>query len=336
MTLLPHSLLFTASAVILTLPDMVLGLTTDLQNVLQNTHRSQEYGYPTDFTRGIVPFILTMIIGGMCLSTLVRKDSDYFALYAWFLSDLLEGLSKGCISTEADVWLYNGTLYVGHDESSLTEERTLESLYINPMLDVLKRQNPRSRFVTSPTNNGVFDTSVSQTLYFFIDAKTAGHETFKAVIDALEPLREQGYLTTLKDNKTITNGPITVIGTGNTPYDMVGPIANRDYFFDAHLESLNESENAGITGLISPIASTSFADAIGTVTLSDSEAVLTEKQLSTLRSQIATAKERGVGARYWETPSYPVRTRNLVWRTLLQEGVALLNADDLDAAANYF
>jgi hypothetical protein len=225
---------------------------------------------------------------------------------------------------------------VGHDTSSLTEERTLESLYINPILDVLKRQNPRSRFVTSPTHNGVFDTSVSQTLYLFIDVKTAGQETFKAVVDALEPLREHGYLTTLKDNKTITNGPITVIGTGNTPYDMVGPVANRDYFFDAHLESLNEPENAGITGLISPIASTSFAHAIGTVSQGEPEAILTEKQLSTLRSQIATAKERGIGARYWETPSYPIRTRNSLWRTLLKEGVALLNADDLDATASYF
>ncbi|KAH2314991.1 hypothetical protein KXV92_006722 [Aspergillus fumigatus] len=262
---------------------------------------------------------------------LISLGSDY-----WRDVPFYTALSQGCISTEADVWLYNGTLYVGHDTSSLTEERTLESLYINPILDVLKRQNPRSRFVTSPTNNGVFDTSVSQTLYLFIDAKTDGHETFKAVIDALEPLRKHGYLTTLKNNRTITNGPITVIGTGNTPYDMVAPVANRDYFFDAHLESLNEPENAGITDLISPIASTSFARAIGTVSEGDSEAILTEKQLSTLRSQIATAKERGIGARYWETPSYPIRTRNSVWRTLLKEGVALLNADDLEAAAGYF
>ncbi|KAF7160823.1 hypothetical protein CNMCM5623_006417 [Aspergillus felis] len=328
MTLLPHSLLFTASAVILALPDMVLGLPTGLQNVLENTHRSQEYGYPTDFTRGIVPSIPTTIIGEMCLSTPVRQHFDYL----WLLSDRVKVFQTDASQRKQ----MSGCTTVGHDTSSLTEERTLESLYINPILDVLKRQNPRSRFVTSPTNNGVFDTSVSQTLYLFIDVKTAGHETFKAAIDALEPLRELGYLTTLKDNKTITNGPITVIGTGNTPYGMVAPVANRDYFFDAHLESLNEPENAGITDLISPIASTSFADAIGTVSQSDSEAILTEKQLSTLRSQIATAKERGIGARYWETPSYPIRTRNSVWRTLLKEGVALLNADDLDAAASYF
>lgn len=40
---------------------------------------------------------------------------------------------------------------VGHDESSLTYERTLENLYINPILDVLERQNPDSPFLTGPT-----------------------------------------------------------------------------------------------------------------------------------------------------------------------------------------
>ncbi|GAB1195700.1 hypothetical protein APSETT444_004963 [Aspergillus pseudonomiae] len=163
---------------------------------------------------------------------------------------------------------------------------------------------------------------------------TRGPETFEAVISALEPLRREGYLTTLKDNKTMTSGPITVIGTGNTPFDMVGPVANRDYFFDAHLDALEESPE--ITSLISPIASTSFQEAVGSVTYSEDEAVLSDKQLATLRSQISTAKERGIGARYWETPYYPIRTRNAVWRTLLQEGVALLNADDLDAVAAYF
>ncbi|KAF9894850.1 hypothetical protein FE257_004471 [Aspergillus nanangensis] len=225
---------------------------------------------------------------------------------------------------------------VGHDESSLTEERTLESLYINPILDVLKRQNPQSPFVKEPTNNGVFDTDTSQTLYFFIDCKTSGRETFKAVIAALQPLRDQGYLTTLKNNKTIKYGPITVIGTGNTPLEMVTSVADRDYFFDAQLDTLTDAENVGITNLTSPIASTSFGSSIGAVTLGDNDSALTDDQLDTLRSQISAAKSRGIGARYWETPYYPIRTRNAVWRTLLQEGVTLVNADDLDAVAGYF
>ncbi len=94
----------------------------------------------------------------------------------------------GCVSIEADVWLYNETLYIGHEISALTPDRTFDSLYIQPILDVLKRQNPSSKFVPSPTKNGVFDTSSGQTLYLFVDVKTDGLKTWPYVVKALEPL----------------------------------------------------------------------------------------------------------------------------------------------------
>lgn len=101
---------------------------------------------------------------------------------------LYTALSVGCISIEADVWLYNSTLYVGHETSALTPSRTFESLYINPILSVLQRQNPVSPFVTSKTYNGVFDTASTQTLYLFVDVKTDGLSTWPYVVQALEPL----------------------------------------------------------------------------------------------------------------------------------------------------
>lgn len=184
--------------------------------------------------------------------------------------------------------------------------------------------------------SGVFDTSREQTLYFFIDVKTSGPETFKAVISALEPLREKGYLTTLQNNKTVVPGPVTIIGTGNTPLDMVGPIADRDYFFDAPLDKLNDSPYEDVTSLVAPIASTSFQETVGGVTSDAGRMVLSDEQIKALRKQVQTASARGIGARYWETPYFPIRTRNVVWRVLLREGVKLLNADDLDAVADFF
>jgi hypothetical protein len=97
-------------------------------------------------------------------------------------------LSHGCISIESDVWLYNSTLYVGHEQSALTPSRTFQSLYIDPILDVLTRQNPSSQFVTGKTYNGVYDTDAGQTLYLFVDLKTDGLKTWPYVVQALEPL----------------------------------------------------------------------------------------------------------------------------------------------------
>lgn len=56
-----------------------------------------------------------MTTGEMCLSTLVCLCVDFFAIERDSIADipfLKKALSKGCASVEADVWLYNGTLYV--------------------------------------------------------------------------------------------------------------------------------------------------------------------------------------------------------------------------------
>lgn len=41
------------------------------------------------------------------------------------------------------------------------------------------------------------------------------------ILEALKPLRDAGYLTTYYFNGTIVPSAITVIGTGNSPLDLV-------------------------------------------------------------------------------------------------------------------
>lgn len=240
------------------------------------------------------------------------------------------GLSYGAVSTEADVWLINGTLYVGHERQALTQERTLESLYINPILDTLHRQNPVTEFSTGPSLNGVFDTSSAQTLYFFIDLKTSGPETWAAVLSALEPLRKEGYLSTY-NGTGFTSKPVTVIGTGNTPIWLVQSAVPRDAFYDAPL-ALLESEFSNITSNDSPIASTDFQASFGEVRTES----LNDTQLEILRGQLKTAHDKGIKARYWNQPGFPVGTRNAVWRILYNEGADLINVDDLAGAAGFW
>jgi hypothetical protein len=176
----------------------------------------------------------------------------------------------------------------------LTYARTFDSLYIQPILSVLKKQNPSSPFVTAPTHNGVFDTSSGQTLYLWVDVKTNGTITWPYVVKALEPLRQGGWLT--KYNGTgITNGTVTVIGTGNTPRDQVESQTNRDYFFDGPLSTLNSSANSNVTQFLSPIASTSFLQSFGW----PKDGKLNETALAKLRGQISSAASRGIGTRYW-------------------------------------
>ncbi|KAF2673903.1 hypothetical protein BT63DRAFT_467486 [Microthyrium microscopicum] len=297
-------------------------LSPALQIILSGAGKDQN-SYPSDFTRDIAP-------------KPIHSHNDYWRDVPYY-----SALSVGAVSVEADVWLVNGTLYVGHELAALSSARTLSSLYIQPILDTLKRQNPSTPFTSSSSSkNGVYDTSSGQTLYLWIDVKTDGPTTWSSVLSALAPLKDGGWLTTT-DGKTVKPGTVTVIGTGNTPFSYFSPTdpassaSPRYTFYDAPLATL---QNTNITSLISPIASTDFAAVFGPVVndgpLGSAYPIFNGTQLATLRKQLSAASSRGIGARYWDQPLWPVGTRDAVWRLLLDEGVALLNVDDLNAAAN--
>ena len=158
---------------------------------------------------------------------------------------LYSALTAGCISIEADVWLFDEELFVGHSTSSLARNRTLKALYIDPLMDILSKQNPVTEFHpgSDASLNGVFDTNPAQTLTLLIDFKTDGSATWPYVVEALEPLRSANYLT--HHNGTISiPGPITVVGTGNTPFlHIISNSTNpsHDIFFDAPLSQMWES-----------------------------------------------------------------------------------------------
>lgn len=243
---------------------------------------------------------------------------------------MYSALSVGAASVEADVWLVNGTLHIGHEISALTNARTFDSLYISQLVKILESQNPNTSFVPTPTHNGVYDTAGGQTLYLFVDVKTDGPTTWPYVVKALEPLRAGGWLTTF-NGTAVTPGAVTVIGTGNTPLNQVQPVMHRDYFYDAPIPTLNTTFS-NITANVSPVASTDFAVQFGNVR----NQTFNSTQLSLLRSQVAVAHSKGIAVRYWDQPGWPIGTRNAIWRTLWDEGVDLLNVDDLQGVANFW
>lgn len=83
--------------------------------------------YPTDATKDILPI--------PC-----HSHNDY-----WRRVPLFDAIHAGCISVEADVWLFEDSdkLYVGHGTSSLTQDRTLASLYVDPLVELLDKMYAR-------------------------------------------------------------------------------------------------------------------------------------------------------------------------------------------------
>lgn len=283
-----------------------------------------------------------------------HSHNDYLRPYPLF-----SALAAGCSSVEADVWLTDdGTdLLVGHDAASLTADRTLTSIYLNPLLGILDGINAgwdgtTDAAATKPL--GVFRTEPNVTLVLLIDVKTPSNDTWPPVVEQLSALRDKQYLARYEDGG-LKPGPVTIVGSGNIVSDRsvftsINVYPNRpfyeyhDTFLDAPLASLPQATNASRdsrlvasdpdvpgqtwTNKTAYYASTSFKATIGSVITGFSS-----KQLSTLRAQIAAAARLGLKSRYWDTPNWPLGYRDYVWGVLEREGVGVLNVDDLEGAA---
>ena len=236
---------------------------------------------------------------------------------------LFDALAAGCTGVEADVWLKEKDLFIGHTEDTMTQT-TLQTMYIDPISDILTHHNEQA----SDTPRGVFDDDPSQSLVLMIDIKTDGSSTFEAVQSALEPLRSKGWLTYF-NGTAITPGPLIIVGSGDTPFDVLkSNDTYRDIFFDAPLNKLSDADADQYTTENSYYASANFQDAVAEWWIGTSD------QVKTVHDQVAAANEKGLKARYYETPDWAGFARDNVWNTLEKEGVGMLSVDDLDAAKN--
>ncbi|KAF7538020.1 hypothetical protein G7Z17_g12716 [Cylindrodendrum hubeiense] len=305
-------------------------------------------GNSTESATKWVDELSTLVSPAMC-----HSHNDYLRPHPLFTA-----LTAGCASVEADVWLSKDgkDLLVAHHWWSLSSSRTLRSLYIDPLVQILDSMNsPYSEIDPDSTRQafGVFARSPETPLILYIDVKDDPATTWPVVLEQLKPLRDRRYLSrhekmpSWTTNQSFWPGPITVVGTGNIGKRRDVNIGNdperwhqhHDVFLDAPLDLLNKpglcrkndsscmeiQENEFYT------ASVSLWSTLGSVF-----GGFSQSQLKIMRAQIQAAKDLNLLSRYWELPSWPVSYRNYVWRVITREGVDLLNADDVVSAARRY
>jgi hypothetical protein len=81
---------------------------------------------------------------------------------------LFDALDQGFCSVEADVFLVDGTLLVGHTSADLKPERTLEKLYLDPLRERIKTNGGRV-YKNGPT------------VWLLVDVKTEAKSTYQAL-----------------------------------------------------------------------------------------------------------------------------------------------------------
>jgi len=114
---------------------------------------------------------------------------------------LFDALDQGFGSVEADIFLVDGQLLVGHTRGALKLDRTLESLYLAPLA---KRVHDNGGHVYAKPGR----------FFLLIDIKDDGRSTYAALRKVLAKFADM--LTAIEAGK-VRPGAITVVLTGNRP-----------------------------------------------------------------------------------------------------------------------
>lgn len=237
---------------------------------------------------------------------------------------------------DADIWLSStDQLLVGQTPHTLSEDQTLQGLYLRPLLKMLQKHNTRSVSLAPDTvldgedMAGVFAKEPAQSLTLLLEFKgtnNAGERIWPRLVAELDSLRDAGYLTHFNGSALIQR-PLTIVASGESaPFHRIQAAGHfRDIFYDAPLLDIAVEEESPYTEENTYYASADFRDALGPIV----GGRFSQGQLSELRRQVRAAHGRGLKVRYLNTPAWPRGNRNHVWHVLVREGVDVISVDDL-------
>jgi hypothetical protein len=214
---------------------------------------------------------------------------------------LFDALSCGICSVEADINLVDGKLLVAHSLKATKPDRTLQSLYLEPLRQRIGANGGRV-FRDGPP------------VWLLIDFKTDPKAMFPVLRRVLEQYSD--ILTVWKHGQK-KQGAVTAILTGDHPAESVLAAETTRYAaIDGTLESLKTNPPADLV----PWMSSHW-----TITFSwRGKGPFAADERQKLREIVDKSHRQGRLVRFWGGPDNPD-----AWRVQQECGVDLLNTDDL-------
>lgn len=232
---------------------------------------------------------------------------------------LEDALDQGFCSVEADIFLVDGKLLVGHDRKDLTPERTLDSLYLAPLAKRVK------------ANRGhVYPQRAPFTL--LIDIKENGAEVYKVLATELDRYRGifSGYDRRGKRD-SVAKGKyprqeraITAILSGDRPVEAVRADNQRLVFIDGRLADFEST--MPFSAELTPLVSESYFDHFKWI----GGGKMPDDQREKLRAMADRVHRAGARFRLWAIPD-----NKASWAEMHDAGVDLINTDHLPELANF-
>ena len=258
-------------------------------------------------------------------------------------------IAAGCTGAKADLWLHGTDLLVGSSFIDLDTKHTLRSLYFDPLLAKLDAKRNASK--DPQAQPGLFE-DPAQSFVLVLEFKTWQHAALSELDSHLYGLRKGGYLTRMNGTEVIP-GPVTVVVTGQGEHHVrAGHDAEYDeIFFDASLDELTMKDydpwklthrgrpkaNAPPANALQPkkgLSAEAPSSAIYSATAYFNESVgyprrgrFSPQQIALIRAQVQAAHRRGLRVRYEGVPQVQGRMSDYIWRTLIREGVDMIDVD---------
>ena len=213
---------------------------------------------------------------------------------------LFDALDQGFCSVEADIFLTEHGLLVAHNAVDLKPERTLQTLYLNPLRERVKANGGRIHPGAAP-------------FYLLIDVKTEAKSTYAALAKVLAEYADM--LTVTQGGKTKVQA-VTVVVSGNCDREGISAEKVRYAAIDGRPIDLDGSAPAALVPWVSASWGSQFKW--------KGDGAMPDAERTKLRNYVKKAHDQGRMVRFWATPDAAP-----AWEQQLAAGVDLINTDRL-------
>lgn len=230
---------------------------------------------------------------------LIHSHNDYAQCVPFF-----QAYAQQVSSIEADVFLHDGQLLVGHDVEDLRADMTFEALYVEPIVTLFAR------------NGGRAFRDSDQTLQLMVELKSETDPTLRAVAALL------GRWPEVFDPE-VNPAAVRVAVTGRVPAPEAFDRYPRFLGFDGAWDADYTPEQLERIALIS----TNFRD----FSQWNGKGTIIPDEKERLEQVIDRAHEQGKPVRFWNAPE-----GTTVYYTFYDMGIDYINTDKPEVCAAFF
>jgi len=206
-------------------------------------------------------------------------------------------------SIEADIWAVNGNLFVSHNKQDIKPERTLDALYLEPIVKLFR------------ANGGQAWNNSKSTFQLLIDLKTDVEPTLSMLVEKLKHYPDVF-------DPGVNKNAVRIVITGNRP-DPSGFINYPDFiYFDGILNQKYDEDQLKRVAL--------FSENLRNIIKWDGEGEMSEDERIRLQNVIDSVHSLEKKIRFWNAPD------NInSWDTFIKMRIDFINTDNIVKLAEF-